>query len=153
MDVMKEYKYYGTNISLYGEYNKKIHELGFKGYHNQFRIVCKAYSMAEANRIVADLGICDKAFNKDFTSETRNKKEIELCNKGSGVIIAVDGTSGFNYVDIREIVGELATTKDLIKYAIEYLLEADLREENGYTKDIIKKLEKIKNNDFEIKFK
>ena len=150
---MKTYKYYGTNINLYGDIHKKMCKLGYNGYHNQFRIVCKASSMDEANRIVSDFGLCEKAFIRDFTSTTENVNEINLCDCGSGVIICLDGTLGYNYVDIRNVISDLSTYKDLIKHAVEYLLEADLREENGYTKDIIKKLKYIQDNDFEIKFK
>lgn len=44
------------------------------------------------------------------------------------------------------------TYEDIIKYAVDYLLDGELLEENGFTVDIIKKLEDIRDNKFEINF-
>lgn len=43
--------------------------------------------------------------------------------------------------------------EEIIKDAVCYLLDGELLEENGYTKEIIEKLERIKNDEFEIVFK
>lgn len=40
-----------------------------------------------------------------------------------------------------------------IKQAVDHLLECDLTEENGWTKEEIQSLEKISEKDFEIRFK
>lgn len=98
-------KYYGTNIMLYGTKVDKLRELGYKGTHNQFRVVCKAKSRAEANRIAKGYGL---NFGKDvfvpnYTSETGNDLEIELANK-YGFIICTGGTIGDNYICIEDIL-------------------------------------------------
>ena len=96
-------KYYGTLTMIYGDSYKKLKELGYKGYHNQFRIVCKAKSMAEANRIAEGYGLGSKVFQRDYTCETGNDLEIELADK-YGFIISTDGTIGSNYIDIKNII-------------------------------------------------
>ena len=100
---MRVNKYYGTNISLSWDASLKIKEKGYSGSHNQFRVVCKAKSMAEANRISEDLGIGRKTFHRDWTSETGNETEIKMCDK-YGFIICIDGTLGDNFIDIKEIL-------------------------------------------------
>lgn len=94
---MKQYKYFATNIMYH---NNKIRDYGYKGYHNQFRIVCKAISMAEANKIAKSLGLSDKSFNRGYTTETGNVIELELADK-FGFIICTDGTLGKNYIDFK----------------------------------------------------
>lgn len=96
-------KYYGTYANIYGDMNKKIHQLGYKGFHNQFKIVCKAKSMAEANRKAENYGLGQKVFKTDYTSETGNKLEIEMADK-YGFIVSIDGTSGNKYVSIDKIL-------------------------------------------------
>lgn len=95
-------KYYGTNIFLGGKELEKIKQLGYKGHHSQFRTVCKAKSMAEANRIAESHGLSSKTFSRDFTSETGNKTELEMTDK-YGFIICVDGTLGDNFISIQEL--------------------------------------------------
>jgi hypothetical protein len=68
VNKMRTDKYYGTNISLSWNASLKIKEKGYNGSHNQFRVVCKSKSMAEANRIAEDLGIGRKIFHRDWTS-------------------------------------------------------------------------------------
>ena len=53
IDVARKEKYYGTLVMITGNQYEKLVELGYKGYHNQFGVVCKAKSMAEANRIAS----------------------------------------------------------------------------------------------------
>lgn len=96
-------KYYGTYTSIYGDMNKKIRKLGYKGFHNQFRIVCKAKSMAEANRKAESYGLGKKVFQPNFTSETGNEIELTMTDK-YGFIISLNGTSGNEYIDIKSIV-------------------------------------------------
>jgi hypothetical protein len=78
---MKTDKYYGTLTSLPYPMLVKIGGLGFKGHHNQFRVVCKAKSMAEANRIAKSSGLYEKTFSKTYTSETGNSIELRMCDK------------------------------------------------------------------------
>lgn len=96
-------KYYGTNIMIYGEENKKLRELGYKGFHNQFRIVCKAKSRAEANRMAEGYGLGKNVFHPDYTSETGNVIEIEMANE-HGFIICLGGTIGKEFVGIKSIL-------------------------------------------------
>lgn len=98
---MRADKYYGTNIMYYP--SETFTEKYGKNYHNQWRIVCKAKSMTEANRIALQIGLYKNTFNRNYTCETGNKLEIELCNK-FGFIVATDGTMGRNYVDIKEML-------------------------------------------------
>lgn len=101
--MARKYKYYGTLIMLYGKKYDKIVELGYNGCHHQFRVVCKAKSRAEANRIAASYGLDDNVFNPDYTSETGNSLEIELADK-YGFIINISGCLGIDYVDIKTIL-------------------------------------------------
>lgn len=96
-------KYYGTNTFLGGKDLERARELGYTGYHAQFRIVCKAKSMAEANRIAASYGLGDKVFHRDYTSETGNALEIELADEYR-IIIRLDGRNENTYVSIEDIV-------------------------------------------------
>ncbi|MEY8001575.1 hypothetical protein AB8U03_15505 [Clostridium sp. Mt-5] len=96
-------KYYGTYINLHGLMLKKIRKLGYKGYHAQFRIVCKAKSRAEANRIGEKYGLGEKAFVPNYTSETANETAINMADK-YGLTICLNGTTGRNYIDIRSIL-------------------------------------------------
>ena len=100
---MKVSKYYGTNTFLYGDMNEKIVALGYKGCHNQFRIVCKSKSRAEANRMAESFGLSKNTFEANNTSETGNKLEIEEADKHI-FIIALDGMVGHKYIGIRELI-------------------------------------------------
>ncbi|MCL1700805.1 hypothetical protein [Lysinibacillus sp. Bpr_S20] len=47
---------------------------------------------------------------------------------------------------------DIERVKDLINQSVEYLSEAELIEENGWSEKDIELLEFIKSNDFDIKF-
>lgn len=96
-------KYYGTLTMIGGEKADKLKELGYKGSHYQFRIVCKAKSRAEANRKAESYGLCKNTFRADYTCETGNELEIEMADK-YGFIISLDGTKGREFVGINEII-------------------------------------------------
>lgn len=96
-------KYYGTNTMIYGEMSNKLRELGYKGTHNQFRVVCKAKSMAEANRKAESYELGKKVFRPEYTSETGNEIQIELCDK-YGFIVCLGGTLGNEYVGIESMM-------------------------------------------------
>jgi hypothetical protein len=98
-------KYFGTLTMIYGERLKKLEELGYKGTHYQFRIVCKAKSMAEANRKAESYGLGKKVFQPNYTCETGNALEIEMADK-YGFIVAIDGTSGYEFVGIEQVVNK-----------------------------------------------
>jgi hypothetical protein len=100
--MARKEKYYGTLVIIIGNQYKKLIELGYKGYHNQFRVVCKAKSIEEANRIAESYNLGSKVFRRDYTCETGNALEIELADK-YGFIIDVSGSFGRKYIDIKEI--------------------------------------------------
>lgn len=62
--------------------------------------------------------------------------DIELLSKGGNAL----------KIDIERV-------KDLINQSVEYLSEAELLEENGWSEKDIELLAFIKENDFDIKFK
>lgn len=100
----RTYKYYGTYTFLNGNKLDKIKQLGYKdNYHDQFRIVCKAKSMAEANRIAESFGFYKDTFRREYTSETGNKIELEMTDK-YGFIVCLGGTIGDKYIDIRQLL-------------------------------------------------
>jgi len=96
-------KYYGTYSNISGEMYDKIVQLGYKGSHNQFRIVCKAKSMAEANRKASSYGLSNKTFSRDYTSETGNSNEIEMADKFE-FIINTEICHGKSYTGIKELL-------------------------------------------------
>jgi hypothetical protein len=72
-------RYYGTNVSI--RLPDAIKErLGVKPWHDQHRVVCKAKSRAEANRIAEASGLGRNVFRPDYTSGTRNDEEIAACD-------------------------------------------------------------------------
>lgn len=79
-------KYYGTLTSVHYDILQKIRALGYNGAHNQFRVVCKATSVAKANQIAESLGFMNKVFRPNYTSITGNLKEIEMCDKHGFII-------------------------------------------------------------------
>jgi len=97
---MRKDKYYGTLLNYS---TNKMREIGFTNSYNQFRIVCKAKSRAEANRIAKSLGLVDNTFRVDYTSETFNEKEIELADE-YGFIISKDSMGREGYIDIKEVL-------------------------------------------------
>lgn len=95
-------KVLGTNIMIGGDKLDKLKELGYKGCHSQFRIICKCKSMAEANRKCEGLGFYKNTFSKSYSCETGNKLELELC-ESEDVWICLDGTIGNRYIKAKEI--------------------------------------------------
>jgi len=80
---MKKDKYYGTTLN---KHLPKAREIWGMNSRWQFRIVCKAKSMAEANIIAVELGLDKNTFNRDNVSETGNMLEIELADKYGFII-------------------------------------------------------------------
>lgn len=99
----RSYRYYGTNTNMLPCAAVK-NNLPRVNYHNQWRVVCKATSMAAANREAKSLGLDIRTFTPGYTSETGNRTELELCDK-YGFIVCLDNGIGNNYVSIREFLG------------------------------------------------
>jgi len=99
---MRDFKYYGTNI-MYTPCKDFMDKYG-KNHHNQWHVVCKAHSMAEANRIATSFGLSDKTFTSAYTSETGNELQLKMCDQ-YGFIVNPNGT-GYteSYVDIKEML-------------------------------------------------
>lgn len=96
-------KVLGATTSLYGKQFDKMIDLGYKGSHNQFRIICKCRIVADANRKCELLGIAGKVFRPGWYSETGNEKELNLCETND-IWISVDGSAGGkHYVPAEEI--------------------------------------------------
>jgi hypothetical protein len=75
--MAREFKYYSSAICLYGAseaFHAKCETLTSYYYRNrgQYDVVCKAKSLAEANRLMEAAGFGPKSFRKDYTSDTGN---------------------------------------------------------------------------------
>lgn len=97
---MRQDKYYGTNIMIIPN-DDFLSQYG-RPHHLQYRIVCKAKSLAEANRKAYALGLRNNTFDRNCTSETGNKLELDLCDKYDFIINTKGTTIGDNYADIKE---------------------------------------------------
>lgn len=101
-------KYYGTLVFLNNSMIDKVFKLGYKGNRNQFRIVCKAKNMAEANRKAVLSGLRDNSFHKDYTSVTGNKLEIEMCDKHD-FIFCIESLGDIKYYPISLLLENIDT--------------------------------------------
>lgn len=93
-------KYYGTLV----EYSKlgkiDVIKAGLS-VAGQYRLVVKAKSRAGANRRYRELsGEEVDIFLAEYTSETRNPEEVELCDK-YGEILGEQGTGSPKYIDLK----------------------------------------------------
>jgi len=96
-------KVLGTNIYLSSNFTKALSLLGYKKKNrNQFRILCKCKSMADANRKCAAVGLGDKVFVSGGCSETGNEIELNIC-AGTDIAINLGGIIGDDYVTIEQI--------------------------------------------------
>jgi hypothetical protein len=97
-------KVYGTLTPLPYEMLCKMREMGFpREHHNQFRIICKAKSMAEANRLCETAGVGRQVFISAYTSATGNDKELAYC-ENHVIGISDRGTHTGNYVTPAELL-------------------------------------------------
>lgn len=97
-------KVLGTTTGLPKAYKDKLEELtGREFRHNQFRIICKCKSVADANRKCKEAGLHDKVFVSGWYSETGNKYELEFCEHEE-IGISKSGTGiGNEYFSISEL--------------------------------------------------
>lgn len=96
-------KCYGTHTCIPNEYEQYLESIGGRFNHSQFRVVCKAKSMAEANGICENFGFQAKTFLSNYTSETGNEKELKMLEK-TNLIISKHGTCSNEYLTIEEII-------------------------------------------------
>ena len=101
--MAKTIKVYATMVMISGDVLRKAHQLGLSEYTRQVRLICGATSMAEANRLCEAEGMY-RAFRRDFTSITGNKRELELAGNG-GIFIGIPqhGTANREYYSIKEL--------------------------------------------------
>jgi len=68
----------GTDVFLHNAYGDVMRMHGYRGYHFQFRLVCRCTGIDNANSICADLGVGSRVFNKTYTSETKNEMALTV---------------------------------------------------------------------------
>lgn len=94
-------KVLGTTASLNQDMLRAMEAFGFKSAHNQYRIICKCKSLAEANRKCAAIGLGQKVFRSDWCSETGNVTELEICEQTDIAFSTIN--YGKRYFTIEEI--------------------------------------------------
>lgn len=95
-------KVLGTHMMAGQDLSKAMKHFGYNGHHNQFRIICKCKSMADANRKCDAYNLGQKVFRSDYTSGTSNEKELNICEK-TDIAFWVGGVNGNNYVTIEQV--------------------------------------------------
>lgn len=81
---------------------------GDKGFHGQFRIICKCKSMADANRKIQGLTNNGMVFRSNWCSETGNEIELDLCEQ-EDVWIRIDSnglTKKEDYISKSELLSK-----------------------------------------------
>jgi hypothetical protein len=91
-------KIFGATFFPNYEITNKLRDLGGdKGFHGQFRVICKCKSMADGNRKVQELTNNDKVFRTNWCCETGNEIELKLCEQ-EDVWVRIDN----NVLDKKE---------------------------------------------------
>ena len=104
-------KVIGTEAFLPKNLADIMREYGYKGTHNQFRIICKCRGIKDANQKCIEAGFFNDIFYRGYTSETANEKELELCEQKE-IWIAVDGVGiSRQYVSAEELFSRLSEKK------------------------------------------
>lgn len=99
---MRKPKNYGATVMLYQSWVNKLEEYsGIKLQHKQYRVVCKATSMAEASRKCASVFGIPKLFTSGNCCETKNVVECNLLDKEGVDIIIYAGAMSFSTTDIK----------------------------------------------------
>lgn len=97
-------KVIATNIFLGSDLGDKLKKLGYTGTHNQFRIICKCKSMADANRKLHALIGREQVFKSGWTSETGNKRELTLCETADVWIEYRDSNLDIAFISLQELI-------------------------------------------------
>lgn len=102
-------KYYGT-LMMMSIPDEILTKYNVTDRHGQYRVVCKARSRAEANRILESITGYKRVFNPNSTSETGNRKEIAFAYQ-YGVIIDLDGYG--DYYSLKILMNEINAYKSV----------------------------------------
>jgi hypothetical protein len=92
-------KIYATNAKLHIGLQQKIKEKGYKAA-SFMNVICKANSMAKANKRMAELGFGERVFDPKYTSVTSNTAAHEICQDTDAAI----EVSPCKYVSIEDIL-------------------------------------------------
>lgn len=96
---MKKIKVLGTDAVIIGSKLNKLHELGAPERERQFRVICGCTGLADANRQCEVAGLDNRTFQRNFSAETGNSKELEVAENGGLFIILPDG----RFVSAKEL--------------------------------------------------
>lgn len=88
---MRKNKVLGTNAVIIGSKLNKLHELGAPEKERQFRVICGCTGLADANRQCEAAGLDNRTFQRGFSAETGNSKELEIAGNGGLYIKLPDG--------------------------------------------------------------
>ena len=88
---MKKIKVLGTNAVIIGSKLNKLRELGATERKRQFRVICGCTGHADANRQCGAAGLDNRTFQRNFSTETVNSKELEVAGNGGLFISLPDG--------------------------------------------------------------
>ncbi len=90
-EIMKKIKVLGTDAVIIGSKLNKLHELGVPERERQFRVICGCTGLADANRQCEAAGLDNRTFQRGFSAETGNSKELEIAGNGGLYIVLPDG--------------------------------------------------------------
>jgi hypothetical protein len=90
-EIMKKIKVLGTDAVIIGSKLNKLHELGVPERERQFRVICGCTGLADANRQCEAAGLDNRTFQRGFSAETGNSKELEIAGDGGLYIVLPDG--------------------------------------------------------------
>ncbi len=96
---MKKIKVLGTDAVIIGSKLNKLRELGVPEHKRQFRVICGCTGLADANRQCEAAGLSNRTFHRNFSTETRNSKELEVAGNGGLFISLPDG----RFVPVNEL--------------------------------------------------
>ncbi len=88
---MKKIRVLGTNAVIIGSKLNKLHELGAPERERQFRVICGCTGLEDANRQCEAAGLDNRTFQRYFSAETGNSKELEVAGNGGLFISLLNG--------------------------------------------------------------
>jgi len=71
-------KFLYTYTLIGGEKLQALKEMGYRGSHGQFRVVCKCKSVADANKKCEEAGLGRNTYKRGKYGETGSDYEIQL---------------------------------------------------------------------------